>query len=227
VNFVGHIATGLVARDGGVRHGAGDPPPDTTFLLGTALPDFAAMARLRLDRVGGPLGRGMQLHHDTDAVFHREGWFLDLEHELLADLVAAGLPRGGALACAHVGVELLLDGELLQNSATATAVMDVYAMIAQPPDAAIVVAPFDARMRWAEHLSGIASRLDPFLYADPISVAQRLHRITESRPRLAFESHHIPTIASRLAELQPRIARSAPEVLARVSVGVAAGVSAR
>ena len=80
VNFVGHIATG-VAIDGSRA--------DTEFLLGTALPDFAAMARLRLDRAstataGSPESRswrGMQLHHDTDAIFHRQGWFLDLEHD--------------------------------------------------------------------------------------------------------------------------------------------------
>ncbi|MEX2100552.1 MAG: hypothetical protein WEB19_03980 [Acidimicrobiia bacterium] len=207
MNFVGHIATGLAIDDAS----------GTTFLLGTALPDFAAMVRLRLDRTDGELGLGMQLHHDTDAVFHRQGWFLEHEHELLADLVASGVPRGGALACAHVGVELLPDGEQLREPAAATAVVDVYAAMEHPPEIAIEVVPPDARDRWREHLSGIARRLDPFLYRDPSSVAQRLHRITSSRPRLAFDIGHVPTITEHLARVQPRIGQSAAEVLAEVA----------
>ena len=211
MNFVGHIAVGVTVDASRA---------DTEFLLGTALPDFAAMARLKLDRTSGSLGAGMQLHHDTDAVFHRQGWFLDLEHDLLDDLTAAGVPRGGALACAHVGVELLLDGELLRADDTAAAVVDVYGSMASPPAAALDVVDDSERDRWAEHLSGIATRLDPFRYADPGSVAQRLHRITSSRPRLAFERDQIATIAALLAVVQPQIAASAPDVLARVAAAV-------
>ena len=162
----------------------------------------------------------MQLHHDTDAVFHRQGWFLDLEHHLLDDLTAAGVPRGGALACAHVGVELLLDGELLRVQETADAVLDVYGSLASPPEVALDVVEPAQRERWAEHLAGIALRLDPFLYRDPSSVAQRLHRITSSRPRLAFEPEHVPTVAALLAAVQPQIASSAPDILARVAAAV-------
>jgi hypothetical protein len=221
VNFVGHIAIG-VAVDGS--------PSDTTFLLGTALPDFAAMARLKLDRTrslgtgslrsGSSLGTGMQLHHDTDAVFHRQGWFLDLERDLLDELTAAGVPRGGALACAHVGVELLLDGELLRTQETADAVLDVYGSLASPPAVALAVVDPARRERWGEHLTGIATRLDPFLYGDPASVAQRLHRITSSRPRLAFEREHVAAVTALLAGVQPRIAASAPDVLAQVTAAL-------
>jgi hypothetical protein len=51
-------------------------------------------------------------------------------------------------------------------------------------------------------------------------VAQRLHRITSSRPRLAFEPEQIATIAVLLAAVQPQIAASAPDVLARVAAAV-------
>jgi hypothetical protein len=211
VNFVGHIATG-VAVDGSRA--------DTEFLLGTALPDFAAMARLKLDRTSGSLGAGMQLHHDTDAFFHRQGWFLDLEHDLLEELTAAGVPRGGALACAHVGVELLLDGELLHTHDTADAVGDVYRSMAAPPAVALDVVAPGRRVQWSEHLAGVAERLDPFAYGDPDSVAQRLHRITSSRPRLAFGPEHVATVAGILAGVQPAIAASAPEILDRVAAAV-------
>ena len=59
--------------------------------------------------------------------------------DLPKNLVAAGLPRGGALACAHVGVELVLDGELLRDPSIAAAVIEVYGAMRQPPAAAIVV----------------------------------------------------------------------------------------
>ena len=213
MNFVGHIAIG-VTLDGSRTN--------TEFLLGTALPDFATMARLRLDRQDAiaresALGAGMQLHHDTDAIFHRQGWFLDLAHDLLDDLTAAGVPRGGALACAHVGVELLLDGELLRTEETAAAVVDVYESLAAPPSVALDVVDASERVRWAEHLGSIAERLDPFLYCDPGSVAQRLHHIMSSRPRLTFEPEHVATIATLLTAVQPQIAASAPDVLARVA----------
>ena len=210
MNFVGHIAVGMAV----------DGVAGTTFLLGTALPDFAAMARLRLEPAAGALGLGIRLHHDTDAVFHRQGWFLDLQHELHRDLTAAGVPRGGALACAHVGVELLLDGALLRTQSTAIAVMDVYAAMAHPPDVALMVVPMQDRARWSEHLSDIATRLDPIGYADPGSVAQRLHRITSSRPRLAFDPGYIPVITEHLERVQPRISEAAPEVLDRVAAAL-------
>jgi len=216
VNFVGHIATG-VAVDGS--------RDDVEFLLGTALPDFAAMARLRLDRTAAlglesSLGSGMQLHHETDAIFHRQGWFLGLEHDLLDELIAAGVPRGGALACAHVGVELLLDGELLRAPETSAAVLDVYGAMGSPPAVVLDVVDPTQRARWSEHLTGIAERLDPFLYSDANSVAQRLHRITSPRPRLAFEPEHIATVAALLSAVQPQIAASAPDILARVAAAV-------
>lgn len=213
MNFVGHIAVGRALHDDRAE-------PDPTFLLGTALPDFAAMAGVRIERGDGALGDGMAVHHETDAVFHREGWFLDSEHDLLDDLTEAGLPRGAALACAHVGVELLLDGELVRDPATARAVRTVYALMAAPPSPAVMVAPDGQRAHWIETLAGIAGRLDPEGYGEPATVAIRLHRVTSRRPRLAFSEALVPTVAARLAAHQPRIAADAHRVLAGVSAAL-------
>jgi hypothetical protein len=218
VNFVGHIAVGRA-----VHHGVGEPDP--SFLLGTALPDFAAMARVRLAPADGALGDGMAVHHETDAVFHRARWFLDSEHDLLDDLTAAGLPRGPALACAHVGVELLLDGELVRDRAVAGAVRAVYALMAAPPAAAVAVAPDTQRAHWVETHAGIARRLDPEGYADPETVAVRLQRATSRRPRLAFSPALVPTVAERLAAHQPQVAARAPQVLADVRDALGAGAA--
>ena len=212
MNFVGHIAVGRIVEN--------RPTADAAFLLGTGLPDFAAMARVRIARVEGPMGDGMDVHHQTDAVFHRGHWFLESEHELLADLERASFPRGAALACAHVGIELLLDGELVRDPSTADAVRAVYVLMAAPPESALVAAPLTVRAHWADTLSGIAARLDPEGYGDPHTVAVRLHRVTSRRPRLAFAPDLLPALADRLSAHQPRIAAAAPTVLDGVATAV-------
>jgi hypothetical protein len=211
MNFVGHIAVGCAVRDA---------PADPAYLLGTALPDFAAMAGVRLGRAGGELGDGIAVHHATDTVFHREGWFVGSEHDLLSDLTVAGFSRGAALACAHVGVELVLDGELVRDPGTADAVGTVYGLMTDPPTTALDLAPADRRADWAGALAGIAARLDPAGYSDPDTVAWRLHRMTSRRPRLAFPAALVPVLAGLLASHRPAIAADAPEVLAGVTGSV-------
>ena len=91
MNFVGHIATGLAV--------GGDDP---SFLVGTALPDFASMGRMRLEHgASGPLADGIALHHTTDHAFHAEDWFLDFERDLRAVLADDGLPDGAPRARAR------------------------------------------------------------------------------------------------------------------------------
>ena len=212
MNFVGHIATGLRLDNG--LDGPG-------FLVGTALPDFAGMGRVRLTRAAGSLGGGVALHHATDHAFHADEWFLELEAELRTTLRAGGLPDGAARACAHVGPELLLDGALFDDSAVARGVNAVYEQIATPGAEIIDLTTADERHRWSTHLSGIAEHLDPCAYRDPATVARRLHRITARRPRLAFGDALVDTVALHMSAVQPRIASSAVNVLDRVAGALA------
>jgi len=206
VNFVGHIAVGA-----GV---AGD----AEFLVGTAAPDFASMARTRLrGSVAGALADGIAWHHATDRAFHADEWFLAMERDLRAGLLADGLPDGGARACAHVGVELLLDGEFVREPDVHDAVGRVYVEIGEPSDAVVELAEPPERARWHEHLVGISQRLDPTSYADADAVGRRLHTITSRRPRLAFPSTMVDVVSARLRALQPRIADDAPTVLRRMT----------
>ena len=207
VNFVGHIATGLRI---------GDDPVDPPFLVGTAVPDFAAMGRTRLGAAAGPLGAGIALHHTTDQAFHADQWFLDLERELRALFRDDDLPDGAARACAHVGPELLLDGALLDDPTIARGVSTVYAQIASPADDLVELAPDGEHDRWRAHLVGVATRLDPFTYGNVPIVAQRLHTITSRRPRLAFDEHLVSAVSARLLAVQPWITSSANDLLDRV-----------
>jgi hypothetical protein len=207
VNFVGHIATGLRAGGDG---------SDPTFLVGTALPDFASMRRTRLGPAVGQLGGGIALHHATDHAFHAEGWFLDLERDLREGFRHDGLPDGAARACAHVGPELLLDGALLADPSIARGVSTVYEGISAPSDEVVDLVPDHERADWRTHLVGVATRLDPFTYGDPAIVAGRLHMITFRRPRLAFDGALVDAVSARMTAVQPHVVASAREVLDRV-----------
>src|SRR5258708_1440822 len=108
VNFFGHAAVSSWLDD------AGDG-----VALGSMLPDFAGMIRARLDDPAPPateLARGVELHHATDAAFHRMPATLALMRELDDRLLGGGCARGPRRAVAHVGVELLLDGVLVDDS---------------------------------------------------------------------------------------------------------------
>jgi hypothetical protein len=80
------------------------------------LPDFATMCGARLAEIDHPeLRAGIALHHRTDRVFHASSHFLALCGDARRDLLARGLGRGHAQAVGHVGVELLLDGWLVEQ----------------------------------------------------------------------------------------------------------------
>jgi hypothetical protein len=213
VNFVGHIATG-------VRVGDGPAGGDVAFLVGTALPDFASMGRVRLGTASGTLGDGIALHHATDHAFHAEEWFVEIERDLRAALADDGLPDGAARACAHVGPELLLDGAFADDATTADGVTAVWERIAAPDDDVVTLVPASAQPFWRTHLSNVATRLDPFTYGDADVVARRLHGITSRRPRLAFPEELVGAVADRMRDMQPQVEASAPDILDRVSVAV-------
>jgi hypothetical protein len=208
VNFVAHIVVG--ARCGDVD--------DALFLTGTALPDFASMARIRLRATPGSLGRGIAFHHATDHEFHTRAWFVELVRELRRSLERASVPDGGARACAHVGVELLLDGALITDTGTARAVDTVYRLVASPTDERVADAVAEPeRGAWEDHLRRVTTTLDPRGYEDPATVAGLLWRIAGRRPRLAFDRAHVPAVAAALAALQPRVAASGPAVVDQVA----------
>jgi hypothetical protein len=106
VNFLGHC---FVAS---WRRGTGDDAAPYAF--GSMIPDFTGMAGARLVSVDhAQTAEGVDLHHETDDVFHRSPIFTALMEETRADLEAKGVRRGTSLAVGHVGAELLLDGWLL------------------------------------------------------------------------------------------------------------------
>lgn len=192
---------------------------DPAERLGSALPDVAGMGRFRLNRDpagggAGALDAGILLHYRTDDLFHGHRWFVARQAEVHDELTAVGFGRGPALACAHVGVELLLDGVLLGDEATAEVVHHTFAAIDGLRDPLGALVSPDDEPGWQVHLSrftggGAVAHLD-----DPTEVARRLQRILAHRPRLAFAPRQMPHLVEVLTCRLPVVAEGAHTLVA-------------
>ena len=109
MNYFGHAALAILRRE------------RPFFVLGAMLPDFLAMlgGRLQNKRGGGfireQLANGVDFHLKTDAVFHQAPVFVAMNRRALIELRQLGVSRGPARACAHIGVEMLIDAHLIQR----------------------------------------------------------------------------------------------------------------
>lgn len=209
MNIVGHVAVAVRERD----------VPPVEFLVGAVLPDVAAMHRTKVRDATGALADGVAFHHACDAAFHDLDWFRDRMYELRG-LLVDDLPRGAARACAHAGVELLLDGVLMDDADVDAAVTDVFGRLAAPEPAMIDAAPDADRAAWRTHLERVGTHLQPQRYRDPAWVATRLHAITARRPLLAFDEEGVEVVAAALARVQPTIRSSGDDVVRRVQARV-------
>lgn len=159
------------------------------FVLGSMLPDFASMAGARLRGAEDPLvARGIELHHQTDDVFHRAALFLRLSETGADELIDRGLGRGPARAVAHIGTELLLDGLLLEDSGDELT-KEAYLGAVAAAEASDLGLEF-RREEGSDRFQALSSRLSgyglPLAYRDPEMVFVRLTQALHRRPRLAL-----------------------------------------
>lgn len=197
MNFFGHAVV------------AGWADAEAGAVLGSMLPDFESMVRVRVVEVrDSDIQRGVDLHHRTDEAFHRTPTFLSLCAEALTELTARGVRRGTARAVAHVGTELFLDGWLAQNDAHAR----TYAKGLYPE--------LTPQLEWedrGEAFTKLHRRLTtwgpPLDYREPLFVFQRLHDALRLRPRLAVLEDQAPSLAEFLPKLHSNVERRAPELL--------------
>jgi len=197
LNFFGHA---VVAGWTGARAGA---------VLGSMLPDFEAMVKVRvLDVRDEDIERGVELHHRTDDAFHATPTFLSLCTEALAKLAALGVRRGTARAVAHVGSEMFLDGWLAQDDLHARTYLTAF------------YPGLMAKLQWedrGEAFAKLHKRLStwgpPRDYRSPAFVLQRLNDVLQSRRRLAVVDEQRPLIAEFLPTLRSSVEQRAPELL--------------
>ena len=212
MNFFGHaaVASWQAAASPGLA-------------LGAMLPDFATMCGGRLAGTDDDaVGRGVDLHHATDAVFHGAPPVRALFLAAEARLTARGCRKGPTRAAAHVGIELLLDGVLLDEPRHRAA----YA-------AALAIAPVP--VRWRDdgddaRFAHLHARLVDFGLPDdlrrPAAVAERVARTLAGRRLLAPSPDERHAIAAVLAELAARVAADVDLVVAAVRDGLAARATA-
>lgn len=200
VNYFGHAAVASW------RQGRGGLP------LGAMLPDFCTMSGARVTGSDDEeVASGITLHHATDSAFHSAPVVLGLMRELDERLERSGCAKGPRRAVAHIGVELLLDGVLVDN--------DDYR------DAYILGIEYDAPISWRNEgdgarFSALIERLRKFGVPDdlkkPEAIVYRLSRMLANRPLLAPSSSDLSVITVALIEHKPRVQVAAETVLRMV-----------
>lgn len=173
------------------------------------LPDFSTMCRARIaGSDDNEVAAGIALHHETDAAFHQAPVVTGLMRELDARLERGGCARGPRRAVAHIGVELLLDGVLVDN--------DEYR------DAYVLGLEYDAPLSWRNEgddarYSTLLERLRHHGVPDdlkkPESIVYRLSRMLAHRPLLAPSSNDLAVITVALIEHKPRVQIAAEAVV--------------
>lgn len=221
MNFIGHAAVALYFASAPERV-PGQAGVDPAYVLGSMLPDFATMAGVRMAsplsaRVSPGLAAGVALHHRTDEVFHAAPAFVALQQSTLDTLTARGVPRGSARAVAHIGVELLIDGELLEDRQLA----DAYRRAIEAEVVMDGVFPTDeATQRYALLRTRLSEHGVPYDYREPDAVLRRLHYILSARPRLAIAPEFAPHVRQLLPSLQREVRAALPALLASVQSGL-------
>ncbi|MCB9703544.1 MAG: hypothetical protein H6711_16745 [Myxococcales bacterium] len=205
MNFFGHA---LIAARG---------PTSPARVLGAMLPDLCGMARLRSAGVDDPeLAAGVALHHRTDDVFHRAPTFLALQGALGGALEDAGIAHYSAIAAAHVGVEMLLDGWLFDQLGSPPIVDDALALAAPAPR----WRQADGDARWRELLARLRAAALPPRYRDPAFVGERLPVILGRYRRLAVDDAGAAAILAWAPQAAAMVRDRAAALVAEVDHGL-------
>ena len=198
VNFFGHAAV------------ASWSTREPAALLGAMLPDFATMSGGRLADADEPvLAAGIALHHATDAAFHELAVVVALMRELDERLAHGGCTRGPRRAVGHIGVELLLDGVLVDDEAFRAS----YAAGIAHDSTGIRWRSAGDDTRFARLLERLRTHGVPDDLRRPQAIALRLHRVLAHRPLLAPTPSDLPVIERALVEHKPRVDVAADTVL--------------
>ena len=193
------------------------------FVLGAMLPDFATMSETRLVEVDHPeLSAGVALHHRTDRVFHDTSHFVALCRGAVRALLARGLGSGPAHAVGHVGVELLLDGWLVeQREAREAYAAALHCGGDQDLGRRIRWLDEKGRARWRALRRRLERHGPPEDYRDPTAVASRVERILRGRRRLALDGRKLDITARYLPELQQTVRAHAAPLIGELHRGLA------
>tara|TARA_B100001750_G_scaffold247477_1_gene273370 strand:+ start:772 stop:1470 length:699 start_codon:yes stop_codon:yes gene_type:complete len=211
VNFLGHVFVASWRR--------GTEPSVAPYAFGSMIPDFVGMARARVEAVDHrETADGVALHHATDDVFHGSSVFLGLLEELQRFQADRGVRRGTAMAVAHVGSELVLDGWLLDRDAEQGGAVGALYL-----DALAAGLPLVGHLRFrqgaegADRMRALLERLGAYGLEGHRSVdviADRLDRALASRPRLRILDEDREAVRVSLVHCEKLVHERAPEWVA-------------
>jgi hypothetical protein len=208
VNYFGHAAVASWSA-----------PVEPGVTLGAMLPDFFGMCGAQIEAADEvAVADGIALHHATDAAFHRLPAVTGLMRELDEELRGAGCARGPRRAVSHIGVELLLDGVLVDEPGYRAAYL---AGLAHEP--ALRWRDPEGGPRFAVLLGRLRERGVPEDLRRPDAVAARVQRVLAPRPLLAPSPGEIGAIRGALAAFQPRVAVAAETIVRALRAALAAG----
>lgn len=182
------------------------------------LPDFATMIRARPPATRhDELSEGVQFHHLVDDIFHDSPTFRELSREALHFLLEHGVTRGAARAVAHIGVEILLDGELAREAGAREAYIAALGASTEH-ELGRFIGWRDAseRARFAALREGLESRGIKREHSSPDAVVYRVARMLRDRPRLALDAGHQPIVLQWAGSARKDVARRAPELVAHI-----------
>jgi hypothetical protein len=145
---------------------------------------------------------------------------LGLMRELDARLDRLGCARGPRRAVAHVGIELLLDGVLLDDAAGRASYLAGVATDAE------VAWQHDGAPRFAILRDRLRTYGVPEDLRDPGAITERLARVLGGRPLLAPSPADLRAIRTALGEQQPRVVVAADTVLRGVRARLTADAPA-
>ena len=186
------------------------------FVFGAMVPDLASMCGARITDIRhAQIRSGVTFHHRCDEAFHSGPTFMRLYRAIRAQLGEQGVPRGSAMAAAHLGIELLLDGTLLDDRAVQRAYRDALAGDGGAELRLSVACHSSAQQERLRRLrSHLADRGPPLHYQSATDVARSIRRILAARPRLALGPQHVPPLTRVLESLQPQVALHRDALLA-------------
>ena len=199
MNFFGHAAV------------ASWTSASPAVVLGAMLPDFATMSGARIANDGAhdrELATGIDVHHATDKAFHQAAVVTGLMRDLDTLLAERGCARGPRRAVAHIGVELLLDGTLVDEPAYREAYTRALAVAPN-----IVWREPDDPARFGRLIERLRAHGVPDDLREPAKITFRLGRMLAHRPLLAPSPADLRAIGDALAVYKPRVDVAAAAVL--------------
>ena len=191
-----------------------------SWVFGAMAPDFAAMAGMRLIAVNGDcvLAEGVEFHHRSDDAFHGAPIFIELMEQARVELQGQGLGFGPAAGIGHVGVEMILDGVLVERHGLLDCYVEAMAA-AEELEHHLHFPGVDRResaLRWQLLFAWLRRARIPLDYGQPVVVADLLFRTLASRPALALCERDAVVVHDWALRWRPRVAERTEALLEQV-----------